>query len=570
MKRSDWTGAQVREALRARGMTLTQVARSARKSLSTVSRVVHGRARSAKVERLVAQKLGLPLAAIYPSRVRADAFSVGGRGDLGYEGAAAGRRFGSWGAQNLGPNASVFYSLRTLRSRARELLRNNPWARRGVESIVANLVGTGIVPRWHLPDRPDLKTEIQDLWRRWVDEADADSRLDFYGLEALVTRSIVESGEVLVRLRPRRLSDGLSVPLQLQVLEPEFLDDLNDRPLPNGNVVRMGVEFDTLGRRAAYHLLRAHPGDVIAMSGNPLGGGVAPAVPVPADQVQHLYRMERPGQIRGVPWLTPAILRIHELDQYDDAQLVRQKIAAMLTGFMYQNAEEDLFGTDEGKDDFGQQILGLEPGTMQVVPPGVQKIEWSSPPDAGNTYPEFMKNQLRAVAVALGVTYEQLTTDLSLVNYSSIRAGLVEFRRWAETAQWHVLVFQFCRWVANAWLDAAVLSGALDLPGYAENPAPWRAIAWRPPKWDWVDPEKEANALLKLTRGGFQPRQDGIAALGDDAEEVDRKYAEDNARADALGLVFDSDPRRTKPQGEQQQAVEEKPVGPSRGAAAPR
>lgn len=570
MRQRDWTGAQVRGALKARGITLASVARAGRVSTSSLRRMLDDGVRNPRGERALARKIGLPLAAIYPSRIRADAFSVGGRGDAGYEGAAAGRRFGSWGVQNLGPNASVFHSLRTLRSRARELLRNNPWARRGVESIVANLVGTGIVPRWHLPDRPALKTEIQDLWRRWVDEADADARLDFYGLEALVTRSIVESGEILVRLRPRQLSDGLSVPLQLQVLEPEFLDDLNDRPLPNGHVVRMGVEFDALGRRAAYHLFRAHPGDVIAMSGSLLGGGMASSVAVPAEQVQHLYRMERPGQIRGVPWLTPAILRIYELDQYDDAQLVRQKIAAMLTGFMYQNAEEDLFGTDEGRDDLGQQILGLEPGTMQVVPPGIQKIEWSSPPDAGNTYPEFMKNQLRAVAVALGVTYEQLTTDLSLVNYSSIRAGLVEFRRWAEAVQWHVLVFQFCRWVANAWLDMAVLSGALNLPGYAENPAPYRSIAWRPPKWDWVDPEKEANALLKLTRGGFQPRQDGIAALGDDAEEVDRKYAEDNARADALGLVFDSDPRRTKPQGEQQQAAEEQPVGPSRGAAPPR
>ncbi|MGH7897775.1 MAG: helix-turn-helix domain-containing protein [Candidatus Binatia bacterium] len=128
MRRRDWSGAQVRGALKARGITLRVVARAGRVSSSSLRRVLDDGVRNPKVERALAKKLGLPLGAIYPSRVRADAFSIGGHSHQAYEGAAAGRRFGTWGAQNLGPNASIFYSLRTLRSRARELLRNNPWA----------------------------------------------------------------------------------------------------------------------------------------------------------------------------------------------------------------------------------------------------------------------------------------------------------------------------------------------------------------------------------------------------------------------------------------------------------
>jgi lambda family phage portal protein len=144
------------------------------------------------------------------------------------------------------------------------------------------------------------------------------------------------------------------------------------------------------------------------------------------------------------------------------------------------------------------------------------------------------------------VTYEQLTGDLTQVNYSSIRAGLLEFRRRVESLQHGVIVHQLCRPIWQAWMDQAVMEGALNLPGYANAKAVQRdylACKWIPQGWQWVDPLKEADAMKAAIRSGLMSRSEAISANGYDAEDVDREIAADNARADGLGLIFDSDPR---------------------------
>jgi lambda family phage portal protein len=154
--------------------------------------------------------------------------------------------------------------------------------------------------------------------------------------------------------------------------------------------------------------------------------------------------------------------------------------------------------------------------------------------------------QFRAVAAAMGVTYEQLTGDLTQVNYSSIRAGLLEFRRRVEALQHGVIVHQMCRPIWNAWMDQAVLEGSLALPGYATDAKvrrDYQACKWIPQGWQWVDPLKEADAMKAAIRCGLMSRSEAISANGYDAEDVDREIAADNARADGLGLVLDSDPR---------------------------
>ncbi len=167
----------------------------------------------------------------------------------------------------------------------------------------------------------------------------------------------------------------------------------------------------------------------------------------------------------------------------------------------------------------------------------------------GGSYAEFMRQQFRAVAAAMGVTYEQLTGDLTQVNYSSIRAGLLEFRRRCEAIQHGVIVHQLCRPVWRAWMAQAVLEGRLELPGFARDAArrrAWLACKWIPQGWQWVDPQKEFNAMLTAIRAGLLSRSEAVSSFGYDAEDVDREIAADNRRADALGLVFDSDPRHDR------------------------
>ena len=221
----------------------------------------------------------------------------------------------------------------------------------------------------------------------------------------------------------------------------------------------------------------------------------------------------------------------------------------MYAGFVTRLAPEDNLLGEGVSDANGVALAGLEPGTMQMLEPG-EDVKFSQPADVGGSYAEFLRMQFRAVAAAMGVTYEQLTGDLTQVNYSSIRAGLLEFRRRVEALQHGVIVHQLCRPIWQAWMDQAVLEGALTLPGYGlgttQSKAGRRAYLackWIPQGWQWVDPLKEADAMKAAIRSGLMSRSEAISANGYDAEDVDREIAADNARADDLGLVFDSDPR---------------------------
>ncbi|ASJ23771.1 phage portal protein [Laribacter hongkongensis] len=483
-----------------------------------------------------------------------------------YDGTGGGRRALAWMPSNPGAVAALSLAQDELRAKSRDLVRRNAWAAAGIEAFVANAIGTGIKPQSMVPDQA-TREAIHSLWWDWCEHADAAGLTDFYGLQALVTRAMLEGGETIVRLRYRRTEDRLPVALQIQVLEAEHLPNTMNRDLPGGNVVRSGIEFDRLGRRMAYHLYRSHPNDglLAPMSSSASGGGMD-TVRVEASEVIHLFRPLRPGQIRGEPWLTRALVKLNELDQYDDAELVRKKTAAMFAGFITRMAPEDNLMGESAADANGVAMAGMEPGTLQILEPG-EDIKFSAPADVGSSYAEFMRQQFRAVAAAMGITYEMLTGDLTQVNYSSIRAGLLEFRRRCEALQHGVIVHQLCRPIWRAWMDQAVLEGAIDLPGYRQQKRQYQSAKWIPQGWSWVDPQKEFNAMKLAIRAGLMSRSEAISGNGYDAEDVDREIAADNARADALGLIFDSDARHDQapaptPDPNNAQAIDEQSTDP--------
>ena len=460
-----------------------------------------------------------------------------------YDGTGGGRRALAWMPSNPGAVSALSLAQDELRAKSRDLVRRNAWAAAGIEAFVANAIGTGIKPQSMVQDQA-TREAIHSLWWDWCEQADAAGLTDFYGLQALATRAMLEGGEALIRLRYRRIEDGLPVGLQIQVLEAEHLPTTMNRDLPGGNVIRAGIEFDRLGRRVAYYLYRSHPNDGLLAPMSSQGG--FDAVRVDASEVIHLFRPLRPGQIRGEPWLTRALVKLNELDQYDDAELVRKKTAAMFAGFITRMAPEDNLMGESAADVNGVAMAGMEPGTLQILGPG-EDIKFSAPADVGSSYAEFMRQQFRAVAAAMGITYEMLTGDLTQVNYSSIRAGLLEFRRRCEVLQHGVIVHQLCRPIWRAWMDQAVLEGAIDLPGYRKDKRQYQSAKWIPQGWSWVDPQKEFNAMKLAIRAGLMSRSEAISGNGYDAEDVDREIAADNARADALGLVFDSDARHDQP-----------------------
>ncbi len=472
--------------------------------------------------------------------------TVRNSGSSPYEAGAYTRRTRGWNAPTTSANQAILASLSTLRDRSRAATRNDGYAKGVIDKLVSNIIGTGIKPLSQAED-PKFRRDIQALWLRWTYESDADGLLDFEGQQGQAVRTWLEAGEAFGRIRLRLPADGLSVPLQVQVLEPE-LCPYQYNMFSSGLKVRAGIEFNLIGSRSAYYFYPSRP-ELDDFDPSQLRR-------LDAASVIHLYDPLRPGQLRGIPHLTQALVNLYELDQYDDATLVRQKLANMFAGFIKRPADvgdlaelDTLTGLKADTHD-GKPLASLEPGLMQELDPG-EEVQWSNPPDAGPGYPDFMRQQLYGVSAATGVPYEVLTGDMRGVNDRVVRVLLNEFR--GRVAAWqHSIVAQaFCRPIWRAWMDRVVLSGALAIPRaeYLRNPERWTAVKWTPPRVPYIQPVQDIEAQKAAIRSGLTSRSATVSEYGEDAEAIDTEQAIDNQRADALGLTYDTDPRKVSVAG---------------------
>ena len=457
-----------------------------------------------------------------------------------YEGAGNGRRAQAWDAPDAALNTVAIPALPALRKRSKAAVRNNPWAASGIGKRVSSLIGSGITPRAQIKDAA-LRSAINELWSDWTDESDADNLTDFYGQQALIARMVEESGECFVRLRRRRTEDGLVVPLQLQILPPEFVPLDRNFVTRRGNVVRTGIEFDPLGRRVAYWMWRNHPGDARAM-----GTSYNTLSRIPASEVLHIFEPLEGGQLRGIPRLAPVLLRLKSLDSYDDAVLFRQEVSNLFAGFITKPRSEGqepidpLTGKPIKADTDGTPLAAMEPGTMQELMEG-EEVTFSDPPSAGDTYVEFMRQQLMAAAAGIELPYELLTGDMTDISDRVLRVLLNEFRRRIEQLQFSVYVYQLCRPVRAAWLDTAWLSGAIDLPDYSSKRRDYLRTRWVPQGWAYMHPVQDVQGKLLEIKGGLASRSEHALRGGYDAEVIDQENADDNARAQELGLDYTTD-----------------------------
>lgn len=468
-----------------------------------------------------------------------------------YEATDTGRRMSFWGLSGSGPNAVISGGHNSLKYRARTLRRNNPVVAGAIDSYVSNMVGTDIAPSWDL-DNPEQKQELQDAWERSVYEMDYYGAVDFYGLQEQAAAGMVVDGESLGRMVVTRRYAGLFIPLQIQMLEADHLDLHYNDWTASGNEIRLGIEWAG-GTRKAYHLWKDHPGEQYLTSGN------LERQRVPAADMVHVFRPLRAGQQRGGSFLAPLLTKLYEIDQYDDAELVRKKTAAMWGGF-FVNETPGAAGRVQNAPTSG----ALEPGTFQKLSNG-WKVQFSEPADVGANYDVFMKTQFRMIARGLGITYEQLTGDLSDVNFSSIRAGLIEFRRLCEMIRTRTLVTQFTRPIVLRWLHIGMLAGAfktIQLAEYLANPYRFQRIRYIPQAFDYVQPVVDRQAIRMDIRNGLTTREEQALLRGRNIDQIDRINRERNRITDDYGLVYDSDPRHTTQSGAHQQAAatgDEKP-----------
>ncbi|TIL25594.1 MAG: phage portal protein [Mesorhizobium sp.] len=406
-------------------------------------------------------------------------------------------------------------------SRASHFVLNNATGARIAQVMPDQLVGTGIVPR---PAHPaeNVRTGLARSFAAWIDQADADGRCDFFGIQLGLVRDMVVLGEGLGVWT----ADPATGAPQLRRLHPEQLDRSKSIRLDSGRLINQGVEFDAFGRVAAYWIRPSLAGDALA-------GLALPAERWPASDCIHMFKPLFAGQVRGLSWFAPVLMTAKTLEALIDAMLQRARVAALHTGYITNPDGEPLpYDGEQTGSDLGAV---LEPGVMFTLDPG-QDIKFSEPPDAGNV-PAFVSSMLRMIASASGLAFEQVSGDYSQVNYSSARAALLEFRRFAATVQHQVIVFQLCRPVWRRFLLWQVLSGRISAAAFQAGKDDFLSVKWLPPKWDWVDPLKDAQAAILEIDNRLTSRAQVVAERGYDIEDLDREIAADQARMERLKIT---------------------------------
>jgi len=438
-----------------------------------------------------------------------------------YEGAS--KRDG-WKPRRPGASANTDHAVdaATLRIRARSLVQNCPYINRGIGSLVANVIGTGIIPR----SLAKNAAAIDELWDAWTKVCDADGRLDFYGIQAAAYRAMEQDGEVLIRLRQRRPEDDLPVPLQLQLLEIDWLD--SSRNISNGaNTVINGIEYSPLGKIVAYWLFDQHPGEMLGPRRSR-----ATSAPVSAERIIHLYNPERPGQGRGFTRLAPVIARVRDLTVYEDAELARKNLEARLS--VLASGDVSSIGTLDPQDMRTEEQIrkdgnlgNLGSGSIVQVPTGLTLT--TVQPNAMPGYVENVIHQLHLIAAGMCITYEMLTGDVREVNFSSARVAMLEFRRNAEQLQWLVLIPKLCTPIWQAFINAAELSGKIKSIDYACD--------WSTPKWDYVNPVQDVAADLDEISGGLSSFSEKLRRRGYKPDAVFKELKQDMERLKADGTL---------------------------------
>lgn len=357
------------------------------------------------------------------------------------------------------------------------LMRNNPLLRVGASRFRASCIGGGAKPVFN----PELfNDEFIKHFTQWNLYCDFEGNTNFTGVQALAVITMLIDGSAFI-VRRRTLD---VVPLQLQVVSPLALASELERP-GKGSYVRGGVLYAKNGKvkkYAFYKLPRDHP-EFDEESVNWL----------PASDVIHLRDVIHAGQTTAQPWISAGG---SFAKQYVDNQTVeiksRMKRQAQQV-FALKETSIDQTSSAPGAKGSSEKLVHHAGGL--TVLNGVTDVKTASPAEIAGNYQEHNNQVLRMIAGLLGITYEMLTGDLTQVNYSSIRAGMINHRRFIGQLRDIVLAPAFNR-MLGWFIDAYQLKTATELPGYFENPYEYLDPTWIWPEWEEIDPLKAAKALV--------------------------------------------------------------------------
>lgn len=433
-----------------------------------------------------------------------------------FQAARMDRLAADWMATAQSINQELRSDLDRLRARGRELGNNNDYAKKFVGMVKDNIIGPGGVRlQVRIEDRPGkpdrlASAAIESAWEEWQAVADVAGRQHFRDMCETMVGGLPTDGEFLVRM-VRGADAGNRFNFALQLIDVDRIDTTYCGRWGDNTVI-MGVEVNAYRRPVAVHIFAAHPNDGQHSSRQ--------RIRLPLEDVIHAYKVERPEQLRGIPWMAAGMLSLHHLGNFKLAALLAAEHGANHYGFFTTPDGQAPIGAPDQRD--GQAITVSQPGYYDTLPMGVQFTPYDSKYPEQNFGP-FVKTTLQRIASGWGVAYHSLANDLEGVSFSSIRSGTLEERdRWMGDQQWFIDVA--LERIYRAWLQMALLSGAITMPNGSALPASkldkFSRHEWQPRRWEWVDPKADTEANILKVRAGLMSPQDLSAAMGYDFEDT--------------------------------------------------
>ena len=458
-----------------------------------------------------------------------------------YKGSRRDRLHSSWLPRGGSADEALLPELAEIRERSRDLNRNDAHASGITATMTTNVIGTGIRPQSRVDKEflsisdksaANFQKKAERAWKKWLPYSDVGERMDFYEIQQLVDRQILENGEAIII--PLMLEDkNRPYSFALQVIESDRLETPPDKR--SDKSIRSGVKIGENGEPVSYFIQKTHPGDFRYAKRE------KKFIEIPAKNeygrrnVFHLYHVLRSGQTRGLPFFTPVLTYFKDLAEYAEAELVAARIAACFSLFITSEASMDVaVNSAYEKNTSNQLVESLEPGMIKHLMPG-ESITSFNPQRPGATFEPFVERMLRAISAALGLPYELVAKDFSKTNYSSARAALLEARRYFKVKQeW--LSRKLCQPVWDMVLEEAYLKGELGAISFYEKRRWWTGASWITPGWEWVDPLKEAKAAEVGLKNGIVTHSDLYSAQGKDWEESFEQRKRELDKMTALGL----------------------------------
>lgn len=401
---------------------------------------------------------------------------------------------------------------RILRNRARYEVANNSYARGIVLTLANDTIGTG--PRLQmLTANAEANRRIEQEFSRWAKAVNLAEKL------RTMRMARAQDGEAFAILTSNpRLPTPVKLDLRLVEADQVTTPDLN--PLASNAVD--GIVFDDYGNPVEYHILKEHPGDFVWTGGMEYDR-------VPAESVIHWFRVDRPGQVRGIPDIMPALPLFAQLRRYTLAVIAAAETAATFAGILYTDAPPG--GEADAAEPF--EPIELEQRALVTMPSG-WKMSQLQAEQPSTTYAEFKREILNEIARCLNMPFNIAAGNSSGYNYASGRLDHQTYYKSLRVEHAHLETVVLDR-VLAAWLDEAVLIPELW-------PEEVGAMPEWPHQWFWdgqehVDPAKEATAQATRLASHTTTLAYEYARQGRDWEEALKQRAKELALMRELGIA---------------------------------